>query len=80
MHELSYFRGNLDAIAARLATRGYELDVASYRALDQERRAASRLEDLKLALERLTPPAGRRSIMTHAEGDAWMYDEHGLPH
>ena len=40
MHELSYFRGNLDAIAARLATRGYELDVASYRALDQERRAA----------------------------------------
>jgi len=40
VHELSYFRGNLDAIAARLATRGYELDVASYRALDQERRAA----------------------------------------
>lgn len=40
MHELSYFRGNLDAIAARLATRGYSLDVASYRALDQERRAA----------------------------------------
>jgi len=40
VHELSYFRGNLDAIAARLATRGYELDVASYRALDQERRSA----------------------------------------
>ncbi|MFN0105341.1 MAG: serine--tRNA ligase [Bryobacteraceae bacterium] len=40
MHELSYFRGNLDAIAARLAARGYELDVASFRALDQERRAA----------------------------------------
>ena len=40
MHELSYFRGNLDAIAARLATRGYDLDVASYRDLDQERRAA----------------------------------------
>lgn len=40
MHDLSYFRGNLDAIAARLATRGYELDVASFRALDQERRSA----------------------------------------
>ena len=40
MHELSYFRGNLDAIAARLATRGYELDVASFRELDQERRTA----------------------------------------
>ncbi|HEU0123223.1 MAG TPA: serine--tRNA ligase [Bryobacteraceae bacterium] len=39
MHELSYFRGNLDAIAARLATRGFALDVASYRELDQERRA-----------------------------------------
>lgn len=40
MHELSYFRGNLDAIAARLATRGYELDVAAFKELDRERRAA----------------------------------------
>jgi seryl-tRNA synthetase len=40
VHDLSYFRGNLDAIAARLAARGYELDIASYQALDQERRAA----------------------------------------
>ena len=40
MHDLSYFRGNLDAIAARLATRGYELDVEAFRALDGERRAA----------------------------------------
>ncbi len=40
MHDLSYFRGNLDAIAARLATRGYELDVEAFRALDAERRAA----------------------------------------
>ena len=39
MHDLSYFRGNLDAIAARLATRGYELDVEAFRALDAERRA-----------------------------------------
>jgi seryl-tRNA synthetase len=40
VHDLSYFRGNLDAIAARLATRGYELDVEAFRALDAERRAA----------------------------------------
>jgi len=40
VHDLSYFRGNLDAIAARLATRGYELDVEAFRALDGERRAA----------------------------------------
>ena len=40
MHDLSFFRANLDDIAARLADRGYELDVAGFRALDTERRAA----------------------------------------
>ena len=42
--------------------------------------ADRRLQELKLVLERLTPPAGQGSYMTHAEGDAWLYDEHGLPH
>jgi len=40
MHDLSAFRTNLDAIAARLADRGYTLDVESIRALDVDRRAA----------------------------------------
>jgi seryl-tRNA synthetase len=40
VHDLSYFRSNLDAIAARLAHRGYTLDTDSFRALDAERRAA----------------------------------------
>jgi seryl-tRNA synthetase len=40
VHDLSYFRANLDAIAERLATRGFGLDVAQFRALDSERRAA----------------------------------------
>jgi seryl-tRNA synthetase len=40
MHDLSYFRANLDAIATRLADRGFELDVAGFRVLDAERRAA----------------------------------------
>ncbi len=40
MHDLSFFRANLDAIAQRLATRGYQLDLEQYRALDAERRAA----------------------------------------
>lgn len=40
MHDLSYFRSNLDAIADRLSHRGYTLDTASFRALDTERRAA----------------------------------------
>jgi seryl-tRNA synthetase len=40
MHDLSFFRTNLDSIAQRLATRGYQLDVEQFRALDTERRAA----------------------------------------
>jgi len=40
MHDLSYFRANLDAIAQRLATRGYQLDIDQFRALDAERRSA----------------------------------------
>ena len=40
MYDLSYFRNNLDAIAKRLADRGFTLDVEAYRKLDAERRAA----------------------------------------
>ena len=40
MHDLSFFRANLDAIAQRLATRGFQLNVEEFRALDSERRAA----------------------------------------
>jgi seryl-tRNA synthetase len=40
MHDLSHFRANLDAIAQRLAARGFQLDVAQFRELDTERRAA----------------------------------------
>ena len=40
MHDLSFFRANLDSIAQRLATRGFQLDLEQFRALDAERRAA----------------------------------------
>jgi len=40
MHDLSHFRNNLDAIAEKLATRGFQLDIAQFRELDTERRAA----------------------------------------
>lgn len=40
MHDLSFFRANLDAIAARLADRGLKLNVEEIRELDQRRRAA----------------------------------------
>src|ERR1700735_3964634 len=40
MHDMGTFRANLDAIAARLSTRGMKLAVEQFRALDTERRAA----------------------------------------
>ena len=48
MYELAYFRNNLDAIATRLADRGFTVDVEAFRKLDAERRAAvSEAEGLK---------------------------------
>ena len=48
MHDLSFFRANLDSIAQRLATRGYQLDVDQFRTLDDERRSAlTEAEQLK---------------------------------
>src|SRR5437660_1336667 len=40
MYDISFFRNNLDAVAKRLADRGFSLDVESFRKLDGERRAA----------------------------------------
>ena len=40
MYDLSFFRQNLDAIATRLADRGFTLDVEAFRQLDADRRAA----------------------------------------
>ena len=40
MYDLSFFRQNLDAIALRLADRGFTVDTETFRALDTERRAA----------------------------------------
>jgi seryl-tRNA synthetase len=40
VYDLSFFRNNLDAIAKRLADRGFFLDVEAFRKLDVERRAA----------------------------------------
>src|SRR5579862_3226737 len=48
MYDLGYFRTNLDAIAKRLADRGFVVDLAEFRKLDAERRAAlSESETLK---------------------------------
>ncbi len=48
MHDLAYFRANLDAIAARLAARGNAPALDQFRELDQKRRAAiTESEELK---------------------------------
>jgi seryl-tRNA synthetase len=48
MHDLSYFRSNLEAVAQRLADRGFTLDVEVFRAADSKRRAAvTEIETLK---------------------------------
>ncbi|MFB3777956.1 MAG: serine--tRNA ligase [Bryobacteraceae bacterium] len=48
MHDLSQFRANLDAVAARLAARGFPLNVEEFRELDRRRRAAvTETEQLK---------------------------------
>jgi seryl-tRNA synthetase len=48
MYDLGYFRSHLETIAARLADRGFTLDLELFRKLDAERRAAlSEAEALK---------------------------------
>ena len=48
MHDLSFFRANLEDIAGRLSARGFTLDVDGFRALDAERRGAvTEAEQLK---------------------------------
>jgi len=60
MHDLSTFRNNLDAIAARLADRPFTLDVAAFRALDEQRRAAlTQSEQLKAQRNAETQEIGK---------------------
>jgi seryl-tRNA synthetase len=40
MHDLSYFRANLDSVAERLGARGFHLNVEEFRDLDLRRRTA----------------------------------------
>ncbi len=48
MHDLNHFRNHLEAIAARLAERGFQLAVEAFRAADTRRRAAlTEIETLK---------------------------------
>jgi seryl-tRNA synthetase len=60
MYDLAFFRSNLDAIAKRLADRGFTLDVEAFRKLDAERRAAlSESESLKARRNAETQEIGK---------------------
>jgi seryl-tRNA synthetase len=61
MHDLGYFRANLEAIAARLADRGFALDVEEFRSLDARRRAAvTEAEELRARRNAMSQEVGRR--------------------
>jgi seryl-tRNA synthetase len=48
MHDLTFFRNNLDTVAERLSTRGFQFSLEQFRALDLSRRSAIReVEELK---------------------------------
>src|SRR5947209_5773464 len=48
MLDLAFFRANIDAVAARLATRGTSLNLDNFHELDRRRRAAiTEAEELK---------------------------------
>ena len=60
MYDLAFFRQNLDAIASRLADRGFTLDLEAFRKLDAERRAAvTQSEQLKAQRNAETQEIGK---------------------
>ncbi len=60
MYDLNFFRNNLHLIRERLATRGYQLDVASFEELDQRRRQTlTETERLKAERNQATVQIGQ---------------------
>src|SRR5271157_5339219 len=60
MHDLNSFRTNLETFRQRLATRGFDLDVAAFQTLDQRRRqVVTESEQLKAASNSATAEIGK---------------------
>lgn len=60
MHDLSFFRSNLDLVVERLASRGFSFDAEAFQALDVERRTAlTEVETLKGERNRETAEIGK---------------------
>ena len=60
MLDIQLLRNNLDAVAARLATRGYTLDTAGFLALESERKdLQTRTQDLQASRNSLSKQIGQ---------------------
>ncbi len=60
MHDLNSFRSNLETFRQRLATRGFDLDVAAFQSLDQRRRQLlTESEQLKATSNSATAEIGK---------------------
>lgn len=60
MHDLNSFRSNLETFRQRLATRGFDLDVAAFQSLDQRRRQlVTESEQLKASSNSATAEIGK---------------------
>jgi seryl-tRNA synthetase len=60
MYDINFFRNNLEQIRDRLATRGYQLDVAAFQALDTKRRQyVTESEQLKAERNQATLEIGK---------------------
>ena len=60
MHDLTFFRNNLDRLRDRLQTRGYSLDTDHFRQLDADRRqCVTEVEQLKAQRNQATAEIGK---------------------
>jgi seryl-tRNA synthetase len=60
MHDLNYFRNNLDEIRGRLASRGYTLDIEAFQELDRRRRqCVTESEQIKALRNQATAEIGK---------------------
>jgi seryl-tRNA synthetase len=60
MHDLNFFRSNLEQVRERLATRGFDLDLAAFQELDRRRRqSVTESEQLKAERNSATAEIGK---------------------
>jgi seryl-tRNA synthetase len=79
MLDVTMLRKDLDAVAARLKLRGFDLDVASFQILEEERRAVQvRTEELQARRNALSKEIGARKSRGE-DAAAAMADAAGIP-